>query len=112
MNSYKMKLAVIIGVLHMCFGILMKGANSVYFKNWIDFWCEFVPQILFMVCTFGLMDFMILYKWTHQYTSEVNPNNLNEPPSIITLLIGLVLSPTENPDPPLWGDGSQQLLLN
>jgi V-type H+-transporting ATPase subunit a len=103
LNSYKMKLAVIIGVLHMSFGILLKGANSIYFKNWIDFWCEFVPQILFMMCTFGLMDLMIIYKWTHVYDPA-------HAPSIITLLIGLVLSPFDYPDPPLW-EGSE-LIIN
>jgi len=43
MNSYKMKLAVIIGVIHMTFGIILKGINAVYFKNWIDFIFEFIP---------------------------------------------------------------------
>ena len=42
-NSYKMKLAVIIGVIHMSFGIMLKGVNSVYFRNWIDFFFEFIP---------------------------------------------------------------------
>jgi V-type H+-transporting ATPase subunit a len=31
-NNIKMKLSVIFGVLHMIFGILIKGGNSVYFK--------------------------------------------------------------------------------
>lgn len=43
MNSYKMKLAVILGVTHMIFGILLKGANNIFFKNWLDFFCEFLP---------------------------------------------------------------------
>ncbi len=43
MNSYKMKLSVILGVIQMIFGILMKGANTIFFKNWIDFFCEFIP---------------------------------------------------------------------
>jgi len=42
-NSYKMKLAVIIGVIHMLFGIVMKGVNSVFFKNALDFFFEFIP---------------------------------------------------------------------
>jgi V-type H+-transporting ATPase subunit a len=42
-NSYKMKLSVIIGVIHMLFGILLKGTNSVFFKNWLDLIFEFVP---------------------------------------------------------------------
>ena len=85
-NSYKMKLAVIIGVLHMSCGIILKGVNSLYFRNWIDFVFEFIPQILFMICTFGLMDFMVIFKWLHKYDEAVSPA-----PSVITLLIGLVL---------------------
>ena len=50
-NSYKMKviifnnlkLSVIIGVVHMLVGIVMKGVNSLFFKNYIDFFCEFIP---------------------------------------------------------------------
>ena len=86
-NSYKMKLAVIIGVIHMTFGILMKGVNAIYFKNWLDLIFEFIPQILFFVCTFGYMDFLIIYKWLHEY----NPSTA---PSIITLMIDMALAPT------------------
>ena len=31
-NNIKMKLAVIIGVIHMTIGVLVKGANSIYFR--------------------------------------------------------------------------------
>lgn len=82
-----MKLAVIIGVIHMTFGILMKGVNALYFKNWLDLIFEFIPQILFFVCTFGYMDFLIIYKWLHEY----NPSTA---PSIITLMIDMALAPT------------------
>lgn len=43
MNSYKMKLAVIIGVIHMLFGICLKGLNSIHFQNYTDFYFEFIP---------------------------------------------------------------------
>lgn len=33
MNSLKMKLAVIIGVIHMVFGIVLKGINTLHFKK-------------------------------------------------------------------------------
>ena len=42
-NSFKMNLAVIIGVLHMLFGILIKGINSINFKKPLDFLFEFIP---------------------------------------------------------------------
>jgi V-type H+-transporting ATPase subunit a len=42
-NSMKMKISVIIGVLHMTLGICLKGANQAYFKRKIDFMFEFIP---------------------------------------------------------------------
>jgi V-type H+-transporting ATPase subunit a len=43
LNSLKMKIAVILGILQMSLGVFMKGVNSIYFKNWTDFFHEFVP---------------------------------------------------------------------
>lgn len=42
-NSFKMKVAVIIGVCHMSMGIVMKAFNSVYFGSKVDFFFEFIP---------------------------------------------------------------------
>lgn len=83
-----MKLAVIIGVIHMSFGILMKGINAIFFKNWLDFIFEFIPQLVFMLCTFGYMDFLIIHKWLNSY---------EDPASIITTLIDMILTPTAKP---------------
>lgn len=85
-NSFKMKLAVIIAVTHMLFGILMKGVNAIYFSSSLDFFCEFVPQFIFLTCTFGYMDFMIIVKWLTVYQPE-------DAPSIITTMIDMVLNP-------------------
>jgi len=85
-NSLKMKMAVIIAVLHMSFGIIFKGANAVYFDSNLDFYCEFVPQFLFMLCTFGYMDFLIIVKWLTVYAPE-------DAPSVITTMIDMVLNP-------------------
>ncbi|CAD8152710.1 unnamed protein product [Paramecium pentaurelia] len=103
MNSYKMKLAVIIGVIHMTFGIILKGINAIYFKNWIDFIFEFIPQLIFFTCTFGWMDFLIIYKWFVNWTGKTD-----EAPSVITLMINMILAPGKQVDPPLWGDGTSE----
>jgi V-type H+-transporting ATPase subunit a len=42
-NSFKMKMSVIIGVLQMSLGIFMKGLNAIHFKSGIDFLFEFLP---------------------------------------------------------------------
>lgn len=43
MNSFKMKLSIIIGVIHMTIGILLKGLNAIYFGGYLDFFFEFIP---------------------------------------------------------------------
>jgi len=38
-----MKLAVIIGVFQMVLGIVLKGLNSIFFKDYLTFFFEFIP---------------------------------------------------------------------
>ena len=90
----------------MLIGIILKGSNTVFFKNWIDLFCEVIPQFLFLSCTFGYMDFLICYKWLK------NTWNLNEPPSIITTLINMILKPTAAPNPPIFEDPGMQISLS
>ncbi len=79
-----MKFSVIFGVIHMCVGIVLKGMNNNFFKNSLDLFCEFFPQIIFMILTFGFMDFTIIYKWLTNWPE-------NKAPSIITLMINMPL---------------------
>ena len=41
-NSFKMKFAVILGVIQMIVGIILKGLNSLYFRKFLDFIFEFI----------------------------------------------------------------------
>lgn len=85
-NSLKMKISVIIAVVHMTLGVFVKASNALYFKRKLDFFFEFLPQIIFLVGLFGYMDFLIVYKWLRpwkMYDSSA--------PSIITTMINLPL---------------------
>ena len=70
----------------MLFGVVLKGANALYFSNSVDFFFEFIPQFIFLICTFGYMDFMVIFKWLKVYDSSAAP-------SIITTLINMTLNP-------------------
>lgn len=70
-----MKLAVILGILQMSLGIIMKGFNNVYFKQWIDFFFEFIPQIVLLLVLFGWMDVLIIGKWLTPFNMEYEPGN-------------------------------------
>ena len=87
MNSLKMKIAVIYGVAQMTFGIFLRGGNSLYFRSYLDFFFEFVPQLLIMLCLFGYMDVLIVVKWLTDYSA-----NTNVAPALINVMIDMALS--------------------
>merc|ERR1712178_189632 len=96
MNSLKMKLSVLFGVLQMTMGVFLRFGNAIYTKSFIDFFCECCPMLIFMVCFFGWMDFMVVYKWV---------NAMDAPPGIINSLICMAMGPMgvgQTDEFPLW----------
>lgn len=108
LNSYKMKMSVIVGVIHMSFGVVLSVFNymwvesisitqmrslreikwiflflpnrddrskpsasllssslSIYrhFRQKFKIYLLFLPELLFLLCLFGYLVFMIFYKW-------------------------------------------------
>merc|ERR1712113_488476 len=83
-------------------GVLLRWSNALKECNFTDFIFECVPMMVFMLCFFGWMDVMILYKWTHP---------IDNPPNIINSLICMAMGQEDKN--PLW-DGSvekAQLLM-
>lgn len=70
-NSMKMKMSVILGITQMTFGVILKGINAVYFKTPLDFYCEFVPMILFDMSLFGYMVILIFTKWNIDWNERM-----------------------------------------
>jgi len=62
-NNIKMKLSVIIGIIHMTLGILIKGSNAVHFRRWPDLFLEVCTGLVILLGLFGWMDFLIYGKW-------------------------------------------------
>lgn len=65
-NSMKMKISVIIAVMHMTMGIVVKGMNALYFNQKIIFYFEVITGILILNGMFGWMDILIVIKWFYQ----------------------------------------------
>lgn len=82
-NSLKMKLAVILGVCHMLLGLAIRVINNIKQKNHLELVLQTFPQIIFMLLTFGYMDFLIIYKWLSSYTDQ------SQAPSIISTMIAI-----------------------
>ena len=76
-NSFKMKISIVIGVCHMTLGILMNAVNQIHFNLWVDFLFVFIPQLVFFMCTFGYMAIAIIIKWTTDWTGKSAPPIIN-----------------------------------
>lgn len=62
-NSFKMKISIILGVIHMLFGLFIGLSNHIRFKKVENIIFEFIPQLLFLTLLFGNMVFLIFVKW-------------------------------------------------
>jgi len=104
-NSLKMKLSVILGVIQMTFGIFLKSINTIHYSQPLDFFFEFLPQIVFIFCTFVYMDILIFIKWATPWGQPGYPTTADAP-SIITLLINMPLKGGSTDGKPLYGDAA------
>ncbi|XP_063837721.1 V-type proton ATPase 116 kDa subunit a 1-like [Ostrinia nubilalis] len=91
-NSIKMKLSIIVGVVHMIFGIVLSLFDHMYFKRYYAIVLEFIPQILFLTCIFFWLVFMIFFKWFTYGAKETNiVKTPGCAPQILILFIDMVL---------------------
>uniref|UniRef100_A0A8C4E478 V-type proton ATPase subunit a n=1 Tax=Dicentrarchus labrax TaxID=13489 RepID=A0A8C4E478_DICLA len=97
LNSYKMKMSVVIGVIHMTFGVCLSFFNYWHFGKISSVFFVLIPELFFMVCLFGYLVFMVVFKWI-AYT----PAQSKIAPSILIHFIDMFLF-TDNPEnPPLY----------
>ncbi|CAN1255944.1 V-type proton ATPase subunit a3 [Linum perenne] len=63
LNSMKMKMSILLGVSQMNLGIILSYFNAIYFKNSLNIWFQFIPQMIFMNSVFGYLSVLIIMKW-------------------------------------------------
>jgi len=105
-NSFKMKISIVVGVLQMTCGIFLSLLNHIEYKDYKRIFFQFLPEVIFFDGIFLYLVFCIFYKWAVPWTGDVGaPGNPGPQPapSILTLLINMFMSPTNDIAVPLYG---------
>ncbi|KAJ6800198.1 V-type proton ATPase subunit a2-like [Iris pallida] len=85
LNSLKMKMSILIGVAQMNLGIMMSYFNAKFFRNNLNIWYQFIPQLIFLNSLFGYLSLLIIVKWCTGSKAD-----------LYHVMIYMFLSPTED----------------
>jgi len=97
LNSFKMKLSIVMGMTQMVFGMILQLINHIHRRDIVHFTLCWIPEILYLIPFFGYMVVLILKKWLtdfpadkeHIFTDLTKSDGVN----IIQVIINMVLSP-------------------
>ncbi|KAL6033177.1 hypothetical protein STEG23_031796 [Scotinomys teguina] len=97
LNSYKMKMSVILGIVQMTFGVILSLFNHIYFRRTLNIILQFIPEMIFMLSLFGYLVFMIIFKWC-RYDAHTS----QKAPSILIHFISMFLFDYDDSNAPLY----------
>ena len=90
LNSFKMKLSIIVGMLQMIFGLILGFINYIRQKKYAELLVTWLPNFLYFVPFFGYLVCLIIMKWCMQFPDG------DSSPNLIQVLIGMIL-PNDDP---------------
>ncbi|KAK4606218.1 hypothetical protein RGQ29_000473 [Quercus rubra] len=102
LNSLKMKMSILLGVVQMNLGIIISYFNARFFSSSLDIRYQFVPQVIFLNSLFGYLSLLIIIKWCTGSQAD-----------LYHVMIYMFLSPTDNlgENQLFWGQRPLQIIL-
>ncbi|CAH0693409.1 unnamed protein product [Chilo suppressalis] len=101
LNSFKMKLSIIFGVIHMAFGVTLSVVNFNFFKKPEMIFLQYIPQILFLLLLFWYLCILMFMKWTMYSAVADDPAyGTSCAPSVLIIFINMMLLKESESKPP------------
>ena len=104
LNAFKTKQAILLGLLQMLFGLILSAFNHSFRGDNHSLYGVFLPQFIFLSCTFGYLGILFIAKWIVQTPAS---------PSLLLTFVDMFLSPgTIDPTRRFyWGQEFVQVVL-
>lgn len=99
LNTYKMKISLIFGVIHMTFGVLLSLWNKLSNRKYHEVALEFIPQIVFLLGIFGYLVLLIFVKWVMYGANIADPFSEHCAPNLLITFINMMLMKKADVDP-------------
>ena len=98
LNTYKMKISLIFGVIHMTFGVMLSLWNKINKRQYSQILLEFIPQLVFLLGIFGYLILMIFIKWIMYGANQPEPFSEHCAPNLLITFINMMLMKTPDVD--------------